>query len=132
MEQRLNLTLDDYKYYSSIEIELKFDDGKYGKFINISDYEKGYFHIYFDNSKNEISRNYLDKNDKVKTIKIFINNQVKSFNQLFDNCLFINSIFFKKFKTDNITDMSYMFNGCTSLKELNLSEFNTEEVTNFI
>ena len=42
----------------------------------------------------------------------------------------MNSIFFKKFYRNNITDMSYMFYECSSLKELNLSNFNTNNVTN--
>ena len=42
----------------------------------------------------------------------------------------IESINFKKFYRDNITDMSNMFSGCSSLKELNLNNFNTNNVTN--
>ena len=57
IQKRLNLTIFDYKNYSSIEIELKLDDGKYGQFINISDDERENFHIYFDDSKKEITRN---------------------------------------------------------------------------
>ena len=99
-------------------------------FINISDEEKEYYHIYFDNSIEEIKRNYLEENEKVKMIKIIINYPVKSFKELFQYCECINSIFFKKFYRNNITDMSYMFSGCSSLKELNLSNFNTNNVTN--
>jgi len=135
LQERLNLTINDYKeysqlYYSPIEIELKLVDNKYDKFINISDDEKKYFHIYFDNSNEEIERNYLKENEKVKMIKIIINYQVNSFKELFKNCECISSIFFKKFSRINITDMSYMFYRCSSLKELNLSNFNTINVNN--
>ena len=61
IQKRLNLCFKDYKeysqIYSSIEIELKIEDNKYNKFINISSYNEKYYHIYFDNSKEEIKRN---------------------------------------------------------------------------
>ena len=41
-------------------------DYKYNeKFINISDKEMGCYHIYFDNSNEEIKRNNLEENEKV-------------------------------------------------------------------
>ena len=74
IQKRVNLTINDYeeccKLYSFIEIELKFVFDKYDKFINISDKDKKYCHIYFDNSKEEIKRNYLDENETVNIIKI--------------------------------------------------------------
>ena len=127
IQKRLNLDFKFYKYYSqhnsSIEIELMISDDKYGIFINITD--KNYYHIYFDNSEEEIKRNYLNENEKVKSIKIIIDYQVISFKELFSNCTCISSIFFKKFYRINITNMSYMFFNCSSLKELNLSNIKT-------
>ena len=128
LQERLNLSINDYKeysqLYSNIEIELKIDDDRYGKFINIPDNEKEYYHIYFDNSKEEIKRNILKKNENVKMIKIIIDNQVISFKQLFHKCKCISSINFKKFYRINITDMASMFHNCSSLKELKFSYFN--------
>ena len=76
LQKRLNININDYKeyseFYSPIEIELKLVDNRYGKFINISDEEKEYYHIYFDNSIEEIKRNYLKDNENVKMIKIII------------------------------------------------------------
>ena len=50
LQKRLNININNYKkysqLYSSIEIELKLSDNKYGEFINISDEEKEYYHIY--------------------------------------------------------------------------------------
>ena len=133
-QKRLNININNYKeysqLYSSIEIELTLADNIYGKFINISDKEREYYHIYFDNSIEEIKRNYLENNEKVRMIKIVINYQVKSFKELFKFCKCIYSIFFKQFYRNNITDMSSMFSNCLSLKELNLSNFNTNNVTN--
>jgi len=45
------------------------------------------------------------------------------------HCECIESIKFKKFSRNNITNMSYMFFGCSSLKELNLNNFNTNNIT---
>ena len=149
LQKRMNLNINSYKDYSQlyslIELELKLIDDKCDEverkyniwfkeknntFINILDEEKEYYHIYFDNSKEEIKRNFLNKNEKVNTIKIIIDYQVKSFKKLFLDCNKISSIKFKKFYRINITDMSEMFSECTSLYELNLSNFNTNNVTN--
>ena len=51
LQKRLNISIEDYKLYSTIEIELKIKDNDYGHFINISNKEEEkYYHIYFDNS----------------------------------------------------------------------------------
>ena len=130
IQKRLDLDFKFYKYYSqhfsSIEIELKIIDDSYGKFINITDIEKNSYHIYFNNSNEEIKRNYLKENEKVKCIKIIINYQVLSFKELFADCKCISSISSKKFYRINITDMSYMCFNCSSLKELNLSNIKTD------
>ena len=58
LQKRLNISINDYRecseLFSKIEIELKIADNGYGKFINIPDNEKEYYHIYFDNSIKEI------------------------------------------------------------------------------
>ena len=105
LQKRLNLGINDYKdfsqLYTPIEIELKPADNKYGEFIKINDKQKDYYHIYFNNSKEEIKRNYLNQNEKVQIIKIIIDYQVKSFRNLFYECKNISSIFFKKSNTFN-------------------------------
>ena len=88
LQKRLILNINDYKeYYQSIEIELKIVDNeyKYGEFINISDEDKQHYHICFGDSNKEIKRNYLNKNEKVKNIRIIIDYQIKSFKKLFYN-----------------------------------------------
>ena len=137
LQKKLNLSINDYKEYSqirsSIEIEIKIADNKYGKFINRNIKKNNYYLIYFayfDNSTKEIKSYYLRPDEKVKSIKIVINYQVKSFKGLFSECDCISSICFKKFYRVNIYDMSYMFYECKSLKELNLSNFNTNNVIN--
>ena len=97
LQKRLNITINDYKECSKIEIELKIDDKVKGQFINIPDEEKEeYYHIYFDKSKKETKKIYLNKNAKVKKIKIIIDYNVKSLKKLFYYCKCINSVCFKK------------------------------------
>ena len=50
------------------------------------DEDKEYYHIYFDDKKEENKRNYIKKEDKVNIIKIIIDYQVKSFQELFSCC----------------------------------------------
>ena len=135
MQTRINLTIDDYKdfteKFSSIEIEIKPIKVDYNKFINIiNKKDEKYYHIYFNDSKEEIKRYNLNEDDKVNSIKIIIDYQIKSFYKLFFNCECIKSINFIKFYRIDITNMSYMFFGCSSLKEINFTYFNTDNVTN--
>ena len=97
---RLDININDYKEYCekylSIEIEIKPGKSELSNFINIkSDNNEGsffykyeenyddnsddnsnadykYYHIYFDNNKKEIKRNYIKYGDHIKIIKIII------------------------------------------------------------
>ena len=130
IKKRININVKDYEECSLIEIEIIPVKNKYGLFINIKKEEEKYYHIYFDNNKEEIKRNYLKENEQVKIIRIIIDYQVKSFEDLFDSCGCVESIYFKKFYRNNINNMRFMFLGCLLLKEINLSNFNTNNVTN--
>ena len=74
-------SLSQYSLKDLIELKLVYNG--YGKFINISDKNKKYYHIYFDNSFNAIQRNYLNENEKVEKITIIIDYQITSFKNLF-------------------------------------------------
>ena len=91
VQNRLNLGVKDYKEYSEtftpIEIEIIPTKYIYGRFININENDKLYYHIYFNDNKEEIKNKYeIDEQDKVKKIKIIIDYQVISFEKLFLNC----------------------------------------------
>jgi len=135
IKKRLNISIKDYKgyseIYSSIEIEIKPANNKCDKFINFNKENENYYHIYFNDNKEEIKRNYLIKNENVTKIKIIIDYQIISFEGLFAYCQYIENIYFKKLLRNNINNMRNMFNRCSPLKELNLSNFNTNSVTNF-
>ena len=135
VQNKLDINIKDYKDYteifSTIDIEMIPSENKFGKFINISKQEeKKYYHIYFNDNKEEIQRYSLNEKDNVKYIRIIIDYQVTSFYKLFNECSSIESINFKKFYRKNITDMSYMFNKCNSLKNINFSKFNTDNTFN--
>ena len=95
-QNRLNLSIKDYKEYSEhspIELELIPIKNKLGIFINIPSKEEEFFHIYFDDRKEEINRNHLNEKDKIKTIQIKIDYQIISFQNLFKQCKCIETIF---------------------------------------
>ena len=133
IQKRIDININHYKVfseqYSSIELEIIPIKGEYGPFINITEEDKKYYHIYFnDNKENEINNTSINENHNVSKINIIIDYQVKSFSNLFEYCKCIESISFKKFYRNNVTNMREMFSGCSSIKELNLSNCNTNNV----
>ena len=121
IQKRIYISINHYKAFSetktSIELDIIPKKGRYGRFINIEEEDKKYFHIYFnDNKKKEIENTSLYKDDNVSKISIIIDYQIKSFSELFYYCECIESIKFKKFYRNNVTDMSGMFYGCSSLE----------------
>ena len=93
IQKRINLSVEDYKEYSEtfapIEIEIIPTKDKYGKFININKNDELYYHIYFNDNKEEIKNKYeINKKDKITKINIIIDYQVKSFRDLFSWCIY--------------------------------------------
>ena len=136
IQNKLGLSINNYIDFTKIIIEIipvkNYSDNEI-KLINISnEKDKSFFHLYLNENENELNKNILTKNEinKIDKIKIIIDNQIKSFHELFRNCKYIESINFIRFKRENIIDMSYMFAGCKSLKNLNISHFITNKVTN--
>ena len=66
MQNRINLSIKDYKEYSekfsSIEIEIIPCNNQYGQFINIKEDEKLFYHIFFNDNKEEIENKYSFNN----------------------------------------------------------------------
>ena len=138
IQQKLDINITDFitlfETYTKIEIEVIPTNKlrKYNTFINYTKDFESYYHIYFNENKEESNRNYFTKEDKIKKIKIIIDPQIKSFKGLFKECKCIKSINFIKFNRKNIIDMSYLFSGCSSLEEINLKNFKTNQVINMI
>ena len=130
LQKKFDIGINDYKKFEKIEIEL-IPICKENKNIFINNNEnREFYHIYINDGKNEIKRNYFRKNYNIKKINIKIDKNIKSFYKLFYKCNCIEKIKFIKFNRNDIENMSYMFYKCKSLKELNLSNFNTNNVTN--
>ena len=129
IQKKLDKDINDYKKYLEVIIEI-FPINKEEKntFINYKEKEKIYYHIYFNDEKEEKKRNYFFKNEKVSIIKIIIDYQIKSFEELFSGCECIEKMNFIKFNRKDINNASAMFYYCSSLKELNLNNFNTSNI----
>ena len=133
MKQILNLNIEDYKKYSqeesSIEIEIIPIQNKIGKFINIEKGKEKFYHIYFNDNKNEgLKQYFINKKEQINKINIIIDSQVKSFCKLFQCCKCIESIYFQRFYRTNINDMSYMFDQCSFLQEIDFVNFKADNV----
>ena len=133
IQQRINLNKTDYiqfaKQYSSIKIEIiPANNNLYEKFITIDYANEKFYHIYFNNNKEETKRNYFLKYDNITKINVKIDYQVTSLYNLFTNYKCIESIHFKQFYRTNINDMTNIFTGCSLLKVLDLSHFNTDNI----
>ena len=132
LQNKLNIGINNYiDYYNKIEIEIdniSTDISENIKFINIPKKDESYYHIFFN--EKESKKNYLTKDDNISKVKIIIDSNIKSLNNLFQTCSYINKISFIKFNRKDINDMSCMFDDCSSLKEINFNKFNTDNVTN--
>ena len=120
IQKKLNISIKDFKIYNQIEIELipikDIIDNIPRTVINYEEKNKKYFHIYCDNKRKRV--NYIKLKDNISKIKIIIDNEIKSFRGLFENCDYISSINFIKFNRKDIIDMSYMFSKCKNLVTL--------------
>ena len=64
IKKRINININNYKEYSekysSIEIEIKPVKNGFGGFIYFKKEDENYYHIYFNNNKEEIKRQYFN------------------------------------------------------------------------
>ena len=99
LQKNLDIHIDEFKIYSNqIIIELIPVIKKFpykSTFINTCGKESSY-HIYFNDSFEEIGRNYLLENEQVSKIKVVIDGdeEIESFNGLFKCVIHIKEIRF--------------------------------------
>ena len=122
LQKKLNINIYDYKnfyeIYACTKVEIIPIKDKCGKFINVNEDDKKYYHIYFNDSKEEIKNKYsINEKDKVTKIKIIIDYQVESLYNVFKECNCIESIDFKNYCHKNPLIES-IFSGCSSVKEI--------------
>ena len=74
IQKTLNININNYKdfseKFSSIELEVIPIQNKYGPFIKIKEEDKKYFHIYFNDNKEETKKTELNEEDKISKINI--------------------------------------------------------------
>ena len=133
-QKKLRISIEDYKenYFQSKIIIIPgkpLYNIRENVFIRILRNYYNNYHIFFDNNSNEIKRNYIESDEKINKITIYIDYKIKSFKALFLYCN-VKEIKFVKFNRKDITDMSLMFYGCHSLINLDISKLNTDNVKN--
>ena len=103
IQNKLDIDINYYKHFSIIEILIIPKKNPKGQFIKIlNDEDKQYYHIYFNDSKEEIKRYYINEKDEITKIKMMIEHKVKSLYKLFYSCESIESITFKNYYRNNI------------------------------
>ena len=126
----LNLDTKDYKDFLKIEIDIIPLKSEYGAFMYAHNLDQSFYHIYINDNKEEIKRDYIKSSDGAKKIKIVLDYEIKSLFELFLYAYCVEKVNFIKFNRKDIINMGSMFKGCSNLKEINLSNFNTNKVTN--
>ena len=67
IQNRLEVNIDNYKNTTQIRIDIIPAKNIFGDFINyLREEDSKYYHIYFNKSKIESKRNYLNDGEKVK------------------------------------------------------------------
>ena len=170
LQKREGINIETYKYFRKIEIEIiphkeklqclreyiKNPENVIYKFINYTNKDKPYFHIYFNDSELEAYRNYIRLDENISKIKVIIDYKFKAISELFNkitgmkeikfirfnrndcekltsmfySCEFLVNIDLSKLKTDNVINMGFMFENSTSLRIIDLSNLKTNKVIN--
>ena len=110
-QNRIYLSIVDYKKYLQIEIDLILKDelNDYDiYYINKHFQNKPFVHIYFYYKEAERKILFITKNENITKIKVVVDKELKSFKSFFQNCSFIKEIIFNRFYKTDITDMSCM------------------------
>ena len=130
LQHDINISLNDYKTFMNIEIELIPKDNLIGGeiFINFIN-DSSLFHIYFNDNPEEVKENYIIKNKNINKIKVILEKEIKSLRGLFKDCKCLKEVYFTKFNRKDITDLGEIFENCTSLVKLDLSKIHTDNVT---
>ena len=134
LQNKLDIGINNYKkYHEEIEIEIiPNEKGDFRDLVYVGDIytTRPYYHVYLNDQKEETENISFEKTDNIKKIKIIIDKEIKSLDNLFCCRDYMKKLTFIKFYRKDIENMSNMFSYCRSLKELNLSNLITDNVTN--
>jgi surface protein len=142
LQKKFGLSLNDYKNYIQLKIELipiEPSNLKRQKnfFINSKAIKNNYT-AYINDNKKLLNRDYFTVEDKVSKINLMLHDIGDSLKDLFNiqqygsfaGCDCIKEIKFIMFNKKNIKDMSFMFHGCTKVTNVEFSEFHSKNVKN--
>ena len=107
LQKRINKDLDDYKkeymkQYLQIIIEANPSKYNKGKIININKINESYYHLYFNDCKNETKKKIIHKGEKISKIKIVIDKEIKTLSKLFQSIRCITKISFIRFNRKDL------------------------------
>ena len=131
LQNKIDKGIIDYKKMNPIIIELipcKLSQDEEKVFFAIN-CDQNYRHIYFNDNKEEIERDYFTKDDNVEKIKIVLDYNIYSLNGIFKYCKWIKVINFIKFTRRNITNLNNLFED-SSVEEINFYDFPKNCITN--
>ena len=135
LQKKLKISIiDSIIAYNSIIIEIKpvpfsLNNPSIDRipFININK-DRLYYHIFLNDSNEEIYRNYFRKIDNVSKIKIIIDKKIITLKELFKDCVYIEEVKITNCKRSNIYNTSKMFYGCKSLVKADISNLKIQNV----
>ena len=74
LQKKLNITIKDFSDFKDLYLTTKIEiipvKNKYGKFINVYEYNKEYYHIYFNDNKEEVKNINILLLKKIKFPKL--------------------------------------------------------------
>ena len=91
---------------------------------------KEYCHIYFDNSNEEIKRNYFIIDDNVEKIKLVLDNRIQHLCGIFFKWDCVKKINVIKFNRNDITSLAAFFSNCKTVEEINFYDYPKKSITN--
>ena len=112
LQNKLDIDINTYIEMCKIKINIYPIKEVEGKLINIIEKERPYYHIYFDDNKEEIQNLSITKKDNVNKIKLIIDNKIDDLSKLFKDCNYIRQIDIIRFKNRKIYNMNEIFSCC--------------------
>ena len=141
IQKRLNIGINDYiEYYNKIIIDifpvLQVNNCYNNKFINIPVGEESYYHIYFNNDKNETKLNYFSKD--LSNLFVYHHYNLNDFfdddkneEKLNDSYYFPKDITKIKVIIDSkIKSLNKLFYKCEGIEKINFIKFNRKDINN--
>ena len=112
IQNKIDIDINTYIEMCKIKINIYPIKEVEGKLINIIEKERLYYHIYFDDNKEEIQNLSITKKDNVNKIKLIIDNKIDDLSKLFKGCNYIRQIDIIRFKNRKIYNMNEIFSCC--------------------